>query len=68
MTPSLLHRNPGRACIRFHSEEVLVDMAVAAVAVGIGNEKQVVVEVGIAVGSRHRWPAGLDCSSYRIRP
>ena len=35
---------------------------------GPPNEKQVAVEVGIAVGSRHRWPAGLDCSSYRIRP
>lgn len=47
-------------------------MAVAAVAAGIGDEKEVAVEVGIAVGSRHwnidRWPAGWGYSRYRIRP
>lgn len=71
MTPSL-RRSPGRACIRSHSEEVLVGMAVAAVAAGTGDEKEVAAGVGIAVGSRHssidRWPAGWGCSSYRIRP
>lgn len=47
-------------------------MAVAAVAAGIGDEKEVEAGVGIAVGSRRwnidRWPAGWGCSNYRIRP